>query len=403
MQPARRLEEIKPAILSLITHKMARLRAQGREVVNLGIGEPDCDTPDHIKLAAIKAILDGKTKYTPAEGTAALRQAIVAKFLRDNRLSYAANQILVSCGGKHSIANMMQAVLDPGDEVIIPAPYWPSFPEIVLLAGGRPVFVPCDSDSGYKLTARQLAAALTPRSKVLILNSPSNPTGAMYTAEELRALGQVLAPTDVCVLSDDVYEKIVFKGNTFCNLPMVLPQFEDRTVIVNAVSKTYAMTGWRIGYAAGPAHIIAAMATVQAQSTTCACSVSQAAAEAALSGDQHCITPMVRAFEKRRNFVVQALNTLPGVRCLSCEGAFYAFAEVSELLLRLADNGRLRSPSDVEFAEYLLEEGGISLVPGSAFGLAGHIRISFATSMATLRGAMTVVARLLKRDLRAAA
>ncbi|OQX15822.1 MAG: aspartate aminotransferase [Desulfobulbaceae bacterium A2] len=403
MQPARRLEQIKPAILSLITAKIARLKAQGREVINLGIGEPDFDTPDHIKLAAMHAIILGKTKYTPAEGTPSLRQAIVTKFQRDNGLSYAANQILVSCGGKHSIYNMLHAVIDPGDEVIIPAPYWPSFPEIVLLAGGTPVIVPCGIENGYKLTARQLAAALTSRSKVLILNSPSNPTGAMYAPEELRALGRVLAPTDIHVLSDDIYEQILFKGNKFFNLPMVLPEFEDRTVIINGVSKTYAMTGWRIGYAAGPAHLIAAMATMQAQSTTSACSISQAAAEAAINGDQRCITPMVRAFEKRHQYVVQALNAMPGIRCLPSAGAFYAFADVSETLALLTAAGRLRAPTDVDFAEYLLEAAGISLVPGSAFGLAGHIRISFATSMATLRGALTALARLVKPGPRPAA
>lgn len=394
MKIAQRVAFLKPAILQAVTAKADQRRKQGKEVINLGIGEPDFDTPDHIKEAAIEAIRAGMTKYTAVGGIASLKDAIVRKFHDDNQLDYEPSQIIVSCGAKHSIYNLMQAVLDPGEEVIIPAPYWPSFVDMAELAGAKPVIVPCGIDVGYKLTAERLAASITPRTRMLILNSPGNPTGAVYGESELAALGAVLLRhPDVLILSDDIYEHILFAGS-FRNIVNVCPELIDRTVVINGVSKAYAMTGWRIGYAAGPRALVAAMTNLQGQSTSNPTSVAQAAAEAALRGDQACVAAMTRSFRERHDYVVAELNQAAGVRCLAAAGAFYAFANVEEAIARLAAAGRLSEATDVAFGDYLLDQAGLSLVPGTAFGLPGHIRISFATSMELLRTSLAAIQRL---------
>ena len=394
MKIAQRVAFLKPAILQAVTTKADQRRKLGKTVINLGVGEPDFDTPDHIKAAAIEAIRAGMTKYTPVAGTAGLKEAIVRKFRLDNQLDYAPAQIIVSCGAKHSIYNLMQAALDPGDAIIIPAPYWPSFVDMAELAGAQPVVVPCGIDVGYKLTAARLAASITPRTRMLILNSPSNPTGAVYDEGELAALGAVLRQhPDILILSDDIYEHNLFTGK-FRNIANVCPDLMERTVVINGVSKSYAMTGWRIGYAAGPQTLVAAMTNLQGQSTSNPTSVAQAAAEAALRGDQACVAAMTRAFRERHDFVVAALNRMAGVRCLAAAGAFYAFANVEEAIARLAAAGKLPEATDVAFGDYLLDAGGLSLVPGTAFGLPGHIRISFATSMEQLGEAMAILQRL---------
>jgi aspartate aminotransferase len=391
---AQRVAFLKPAILQAVTTKADQRRKLGKAVINLGVGEPDFDTPDHIKAAAIEAIRAGMTKYTPVAGTASLKEAIVRKFRLDNQLDYAPAQIIVSCGAKHSIYNLMQAALDPGDAIIIPAPYWPSFVDMAELAGAQPVVVPCGIDAGYKLTAARLAASITPRTRMLILNSPSNPTGAVYDESELAALGAVLRQhPDILVLSDDIYEHNLFTGK-FRNIANVCPDLTERTIVINGVSKAYAMTGWRIGYAAGPQALVAAMTNLQGQSTSNPAAVAQAAAEAALRGDHACVAAMTRAFRERHDFVVAALNRMAGVRCLAAAGAFYAFANVEEAIARLAAAGKLPAATDVAFGDYLLDEGGLSLVPGTAFGLPGHIRISFATSMELLGEAMAILQRL---------
>lgn len=397
MKIAQRVACLKPAILQAVTAKAEQRRRQGKTVINLGVGEPDFDTPDHIKEAAVRAIWAGMTKYTPVGGTASLKEAIAQKFQHDNQLAYSPSQIIVSCGAKHSIYNLMQAALDPGDEVIIPAPYWPSFVDMAELAGAARVVVPCGINSGYKLTAAQLAASLTPRTRMLILNSPGNPTGAVYDTAELAALGEVLLRhPDVLVVSDDIYEHNLFAGR-FRNIANVCPALIDRTVVINGVSKAYAMTGWRIGYAAGPQPLIAAMTNLQGQSTSNPTAVAQAAAEAALRGDHACVAAMTRSFHERHDYVVAALNDVPGLRCLPAAGAFYAFANVESAVAHLAASGRLPEATDVAFADYLLAEGGLSLVPGTAFGLPGHIRISFATAMELLQASMATLQRLCAR------
>lgn len=394
MQVAQRVAFLKPAILQAVTTKADRRRNEGKTVINLGVGEPDFDTPDHIKDAAIGAIRAGKTKYTAVGGIASLKAAIAEKFRRDNQLEFKPGQILVSCGGKHSIFNLMQAMLNPGDEVIIPAPYWPSFLDMVELTGAKAVVVPCRIENGYKLTPAQLTESISGRTRLLILNSPNNPTGAVYSDAELAALGQVLRDHPrVLILSDDIYEHILFSGK-FQNIVTVCPELAERTVIVNGVSKTYAMTGWRIGYAAGPQAIITAMTNLQGQSTSNPSSMAQAAAEAALLGDQSCVGEMVDSFKERHDYVVDELNSIPGLRCLPSGGAFYAFINVEPAIARLTESGRLTEATDVAFSDYLLDAGGLSLVPGTAFGLPGHIRISFATSMELLRESMATIRRL---------
>ncbi|MBI5450665.1 MAG: pyridoxal phosphate-dependent aminotransferase [Gammaproteobacteria bacterium] len=392
MELSQRVQRIKPSPTLAITARAARLRAEGKDIIGFGAGEPDFDTPDHIKQAAIKAIESGFTKYTAVAGTVELRQAVAAKFKRDNGFQYTPNQILVSCGGKQSFYNMVQALLSPGDEVIIPAPYWVSYPDMVLLADGIPVIVSAGIDQSFKITPQQLEQAITPRTRLVVLNSPSNPTGVSYSRAELVALGAVLKQhPQLIVASDDIYEHINLDGQPFCNILMAVPELYDRAVILNGVSKAYSMTGWRIGYAAGPQDLISAMENVQSQSTSNPTSISQVAAVAALNGGTECIDQMNQAFRSRHEYVVKTLNAMPGVRCLHAQGAFYAFPLMQQAM------DTLGMTDDVAFGEYLINEAGVALVPGSAFGAPGYMRISFATSMDNLQKGMERISKALKK------
>jgi aspartate aminotransferase len=387
---ARRVQRVKPSPTLAVTARAARLKAQGEDVIGLGAGEPDFDTPAHIAQAGVDAIRGGFTRYTNVEGIDELKDAIIAKFQRDNALTYERSQILISSGAKQTIYNLCMAVIDPGDEAIIPAPYWVSYPDMVLLADGLPVMPFAGMAQGYKITPRQLAAAITPKTRLVLLNSPCNPTGAAYTRAELRALGEVLLEQPrVLIGTDDMYEKIYWEPEPFCSLVTAVPELYPRTITINGVSKAYAMTGWRLGYCGGPKEIIAAMSTIQGQSTSNASSISQKAAVAALTGDQSCVVKMNEAFKARRDFVVRALNSLPGVSCLPGAGTFYAFAEVSRAMSALGCR------DDGEFSELLLNEAGVAVVPGSGFGAPGHIRLSFATSMANLERALERMGRVL--------
>ncbi len=396
MELSTRVQAIKPSPTLAVTARAARLKAEGKDIIGLGAGEPDFDTPQHIKDAAIAAINKGFTKYTPVGGTPGLKQAIIAKFKRDNGLDYTAKQILVSCGGKQSFFNLALAVINPGDEVIITAPYWVSYPDIVIIAEGKPVIVQAGIEQGFKMTAAQLEAAITPRTKMVVINSPSNPSGAVYTLEELQALGAVLRKhPQVLIATDDMYEHIALTEEKFVNILNACPDLYSRTMVLNGVSKAYAMTGWRIGYAAGPEHIITAMDNVQSQSTSNPTSISQHAAEAALNGDQGCIVPMLKAFRERHDFVVTELNKIPGVQCLMAGGAFYAFPDARDAIARLHQRGTIKEATDIALSEYLLEHGGVAVVPGSAFGSDGYIRLSFATSMDNLKAALERIAKAL--------
>ena len=381
---AKRIQRVKPSPTLAVTARVAELRAAGKNIIGLGAGEPDFDTPDHIKAAAIQAIKDGFTRYTAVDGTPSLKQAIIAKFNHDNGLDYTPDQILVSCGGKQSFYNLCQAMLNTGDEVIIPAPYWVSYPDMVLLAEGEPVIVATGVNSHFKISPEQLEAAITPKTRLFVINSPSNPTGVAYTMAELEALGKVLQQhPQVLIATDDMYEHILWSEEPFCNILNACPDLYDRTIVLNGVSKVYAMTGWRIGYAGGPADLIKAMKKVQSQSTSNPASISQAAAQAALEGDQSCIQPMVKAFRERHDYVVDTLNRIPGVVCLPADGTFYCFPQMQAVIDRLD-----KVSDDIALAEYLLDEAGVALVPGSAFGAPGYVRISFATSMDILKDAL---------------
>jgi aspartate aminotransferase len=387
---SRRVQRVKPSPTLAVTARAARLKAEGKDVIGLGAGEPDFDTPGHIAQAGLDAIKGGFTRYTNVEGIDELKDAIIAKFKRDNGLTYERAQILVSSGAKQTVYNLCMAVLDPGDEAVIPAPYWVSYPDMVLLADGLPVMPLAGFAQGYKITPRQLEAAITPKTRLLILNSPCNPTGAVYTRAELKALGEVLiAHPRIVIGTDDMYEKIYWGSEPFCSLLTAAPELYSRTVTINGVSKAYAMTGWRIGYCGGPKEIVAAMATIQGQSTSNASSISQKAAVAALNGDQGCVAKMTHAFKERRDFVVRALNAMPGISCLPGDGTFYAFAEVSRAMAALGCR------DDNEFTELLLNDAGVAVVPGSGFGAPGHVRLSFACSMQTLEKALDRIARIL--------
>lgn len=378
-----RLAKVKPSPTMAVTARAAELRAAGEDVIGLGAGEPDFDTPQHIKEAAKRAIDQGQTKYTAVGGTPELKAAVARKFERENGLQFRPDQILISCGGKQSFYNLVQTLIGEGDEVVIPAPYWVSYPDIVLLADGTPVAIETGLDEAFKVTPEKLRAALTGRTKLLVLNSPSNPTGAVYTAQELAALGAVLRDyPHVWIASDDIYEKICWGGEPFVNIANVCPELADRVLVLNGVSKAYAMTGWRIGYAAGNRDVIREMTTVQSQCTSNPCSISQAAAVAALDGDQGCIVTMNTAFERRHDMIVAGLNAIEGVRCIPSGGAFYAFPDVSEALEKMGID------DDVGFAEALLNEVKVALVPGSAFGAPGYVRLSFATSDENLTSAL---------------
>lgn len=388
-----RVQRVKPSPTLAVTARALELRAEGKDIIGLGVGEPDFDTPDHIKAAAIKAINGGQTRYTAVDGTPALKKAIIAKFKRDNGLDYQADQILVSSGGKQSFYNLCQALLNEGDQVIIPAPYWVSYPDMVLLADAEPVIVECDQSQNFKITPDQLENSITAKTRLLVLNSPSNPTGVAYSEDELRQLGEVLRKhPDVLIASDDMYEHILWGDTPFSNIAMACPELMDRILVLNGVSKAYAMTGWRIGYAGGPSDIIKAMKKVQSQSTSNPCSVSQAAAVQALDGDQECIRDMIKAFEVRHNHVLARLNELPGFKCLPANGAFYLFPKVQDVIDKLPG-----IDSDVALAEYILNEAGVALVPGSAFGSPGHLRFSYAVSIETLDDAIDRIQRVLSQ------
>lgn len=390
MAVSRRVQRVKPSPTLAVTARAARLKAEGKDVIGLGAGEPDFDTPAHIAQSGIEAIQSGFTRYTNVEGIDELKDAIIAKFQRDNALTYERTQILVSAGAKQTVYNLCMALLDPGDEAVIPAPYWVSYPDMVLLADGLPVMPLAGFAQGYKITPRQLEAAITAKTRLVILNSPCNPTGAAYTRAELKVLGEVLIEHPrIVIATDDMYEKIYWGAEPFCSLVTAVPELYSRTLTINGVSKAYAMTGWRIGYCGGPKEIVAAMATIQGQSTSNPSSISQKAAAAALNGDQGCVTRMTHAFKQRRDFVVRALNAMPGVSCLPGDGTFYAFAEVSRAMAALGCR------DDNEFAELLLNDAGVAVVPGSGFGAPGHVRLSFASSMQTLEKALDRIARVL--------
>ena len=377
------LKRIKPSPTIAVTQKARELRAAGKDVIGLGAGEPDFDTPNNIKNAAIKAIRIGDTKYTAVDGTPSLKKAIVDKFRRENKLTYSTDQITVGTGGKQVLYNAFMATLNKGDEVIIPAPFWVSYPDMVLLAGGKPKIVKCTEQEGFKLTAKKLKKAITKKTKWLILNSPSNPTGAGYSKKEIQDLAKVLVrKKKIFILSDDIYEHVKYDNFKFFTIAQ-LPKLKERTLTMNGVSKSYAMTGWRIGYAAGPTDIIKAIRKIQSQSTSNPSSISQAAAVEALNGNQGFIKKRADAFKQRRNFVVKSLNAIKGITCLTPNGAFYVFPSCKRLL-----NKKTKFKTDTDFVKKLLEKSNVAVVQGSAFGLDGFFRISYATSMKNLKKAM---------------
>ena len=391
-----RVQVIKESPTLAITAKAAKYKAEGRPIIGLAAGEPDFDTPQHIKDAAKAAIDAGYTKYTPVSGIPALKLAIVNKFKTENGFDYAINEVIVGVGGKQTIFNLCLAVLNKGDEVVIPAPYWVSYADIAMVAEAVPVIIDCGIEQGFKLLPAQLEAAITPKTKLVMFNSPSNPTGAVYSLAELQALGEVLLKhPHVLVATDDMYEHVNLTGDKFYNILNPAPALKDRCIVLNGVSKAYSMTGWRIGYAAGPAYIIKAMEILQSQSTSNATSISQHAAVAALSGSQECIKPMVTAFKERHKYVVDRFNAMPGLGCLMAGGAFYAFPDARRAIANLHKAGKINAATDMALAEYLLEKFDVAVVPGSAFGAEGYFRISFATSMDNLRVALDRIEKAL--------
>jgi len=396
LELSQRVQAIKESPTLAVTARAARLKAEGRDIIGLGAGEPDFDTPQHIKDAAKQAIDNGFTKYTPVGGIPGLKKAIVAKFKRDNELDYGVNEVIVGVGGKQCIFNLALAVLNPGDEVVIPAPYWVSYADIALVAEAKPVIVECGIEQGFKILPAQLEAALTAKTKLFFINSPSNPTGSVYTLNELKALGEVLKKhPHVLIATDDMYEHVNLAGTPFSNILNATPELKSRTIVLNGVSKAYSMTGWRIGYAAGPANIIKAMEILQSQSTSNPTSISQVAAQTALDGDQGCITPMVEAFRERHAFVVRRFNEIAGLRCIEAGGAFYAFPDARAAIADLYQRGKIPAATDMALADYLLESVGVAVVPGSAFGAEGYFRISFATSMENLKEALARIEKAL--------
>lgn len=380
-----RIQRVKPSPTLAVTALAAQLRAEGRDVIGLAAGEPDFDTPEYIKKAAIDAINQGHTKYTAVDGTPSLKQAIINKFKRENGLDYSADQILVSVGGKQAFYNLCQTLLNEGDEVIIPAPYWVSYPDIVMLADATPVIVEGDISQSFKITPEQLQQAITDKTRLVIINSPSNPSGKAYSRDELKALGDVLAKyPDIVIITDDIYEHIVWTEEGFNNILNVCPELADQTVVINGVSKAYSMTGWRIGYSGGPTQIIQGMKKIQSQSTSNPTSVAQYAAQAALEGDQSFLKEMCDVFKQRHDFVYQSLNEMSGVKCLPSEGTFYSFPSFHAVIERMPG-----IEDDVQLAQLILEKADVALVPGSAFGLAGYLRLSFATDMDSLEKALS--------------
>ena len=388
-----RVQQIKPPATLSITAKVAEMRAAGRSVISLSVGEPDFDTPKAAREAGIAAIQAGFTRYTAVPGIPELRQAIADKFRKDNGLDYAPENILVSTGGKQSIYNLLMAVMNAGDEAIIPAPYWVSYPDMVLLAEGVPVLVTTTDEANFKLTAAQLGAAITPNTKILFLNSPSNPTGMAYSADELRALGEVVRKhPDIIVATDDMYEKILFDGKAFATFAQVNPDLKEQTVTLNGVSKAYCMTGWRIGYCAGPLDIIKAMNKIQGQSTSNPNSIAQKAALAAITGPTDELDEMVRTYQTRRTWLVDAVNAIPGMHCITPDGAFYIFPSIAGWIGKTTPDGKVID-SDIVACQWLLEDAGVALVPGTEFGSPGHMRISYAVDQSTLEDAVNRIAK----------
>lgn len=382
MKLTARIGAIKPSPTLAITMKANALRAEGRDIIGFGAGEPDFDTPDHVKRAAIRAIESGFTKYTPVGGIDELKDAIISKLERDSGLSYNRSQVAVSCGAKHTLYNLAQVLFEEGDEVVIPSPYWVSYPDIVLLTGARPVILETRASEGFKIQPARLEAVIGLNTRAVIINSPSNPSGVAYSPAEMKELADVLAGKDVLVISDDIYEKILYDGMPFANVPSVCPAMKNRTVVVNGLSKSHAMTGWRIGYAAGPADIIAALIKLQSQNTSNPNSIAQKASVEALNGDQAVVAAMVLEFERRRNVMVARLNSIPGITCMLPQGAFYVFPDISGLS-GLRHGGRALLTS-ADWAAYLLEEANVAVVPGGEFGHDDHVRLSYATSMAEI-------------------
>ena len=395
MQLAKRLQLIKPSPTLMVTVQVAALRRQGIEVIDFGAGEPDFDTPDHIKEAAIAALKQGKTKYTPVGGTAELKEAIITKLQRDNELTYSMQEVTSNCGGKHTLFNAFHALFGEGDEVLIPAPYWVSYSDMVILAGGQPKLLMTDEKTGFKITAAQLQAAITPQSKALLINSPSNPTGGAYTESELRMIADVVEKSNLFVISDDVYEKFLYDSPRCPHILGLKPHLRDRVLITNSVSKTYAMTGWRLGYAAGPKELISAIETLQSQSTSNPTSIAQAAAVTALTGTQEPVGIMAKEFAKRRKYVVDRLRAIPGITCTLPEGAFYVFPRVSAYFGAKWQDKTISSAMDLSL--YLLQEGKVALVAGEGFGSSDHVRISYATSMKNLEQGLNQIETALHR------
>ncbi len=374
-----RMNGLEESVTLAITAKARALKAGGKDIIGFGAGEPDFDTPLNIKEAAIKAIESGQTKYTAVGGINELKDAIIDKFRKDNKLAYSRDEIIVSCGGKHSIFNLFQAILDPGDEVIIPAPYWVSYPVMVALGGGTPRIVHTNESDGFRMTLKTFRAAITPNAKAVVINSPSNPTGAAYTADELKAIAEVALENNLLIVSDEIYEKLAYDGFNATSIASVSDEVKRNTVVLNGVSKAYSMTGWRIGYAAGPKEIIKAMTNIQSQSTSNPASISQWAAVEALNGPQESLSKMLKEFEKRRNVMVDGLNAIAGVSCFKPQGAFYVFANVSKTYGRKFKDRTIKG--SVDMANYLLDEAGVAVVPGEPFGDDSFIRLSYATSM----------------------
>ena len=386
---SQRVQAIKESPTLAVTARAAKLKSEGQDIIGLGAGEPDFDTPQHIKDAAKQAIDRGFTKYTPVAGIPGLKKAIVAKFKNQNGFDYTDKEVIVGVGGKQCIFNLALAVLNHGDEVIVPAPYWVSYADIAIVAGAKPVIIECGIEQGFKLLPSQLEAAITTKTKLFMINSPSNPTGAVYSLDELKALGEVLKRhPHVLVATDDMYEHVNLTGEKFYNILNATPELKPRCIVLNGVSKAYSMTGWRIGYAAGPAYIIKAMEILQSQSTSNPTSISQVAAQAALEGPQECIEPMVNAFIERHEYVVDRFNKMRGLKCIKAGGAFYAFPDARNAISNMYKEGKIKDATDMALSEYLLEQVGVAVVPGSAFGAEGYFRISFATSMDNLKNAL---------------
>jgi len=392
---AARISTIKPSPTLAITAKANAMTAEGRHVISFGAGEPDFDTPDHIKMAAVKAIEEGFTKYTPVDGICELKDAIISKLSRDNQLTYDRLEIVVSCGGKHTLYNLTQVLFEEGDEVIIPSPYWVSYLDMVLLSGAKPVILKTGEAQGFKILPDQLEAAITRNTKALIMNSPSNPTGAVYTARELAALAEVVIGKEMLVISDDIYEKIIYDDRPFKNIASLSEELRNKTIVVNGVSKAYSMTGWRIGYAAGPEEIIKAVTKLQSQNTSNPASISQWAAVEALNGNQESVPEMVEEFRRRRDVIVEKLNAIPGVTCALPDGAFYVFPDVSSLFGRSYEGQTLSNSSDV--AAYLLDRANVAVVPGIDFGDDNHIRLSYATSLKNIEEGLKRISSAVKR------